>query len=817
MMPTRYPILLLFAILVPLFTRAQSEASPRSFEATRIFEKITVDGLDRESAWAQAPVLSQFTQWQGDVGKPATSRTEVRLLYDDEAVYIFARLYDRPEDVRREISERDEIANSDFFGVFFDPFLSGIDAFEFLVTAAGGQLDAKLAPWGEDRTWDAVWQSKVRHHADSWTVEMAIPYSALRFPSTSEQIWGVNFVRSIQRIKEKSSWNPIDPNVAGIVQQSGRLTGIRDIKPPLRLSATPYFSAGLKQGRTPDGKQHITYPYSVGGDIKWGLSKAFTLDMTVIPDFSQTRSDELIYNISPFETYYPERRPFFTEGTELFEKGDIIYTRRIAERKLVIRPIVGSISKFFNNEPQLINASKITGRTDKKLGVGFLNAIVAPDYADNPLDSNLERILLSPLTNYNALVLDQQLKNNSFVAITNTNVWRKGDFRKANVTALDSDIFSKDNKWGGTVIGAFSHVKDEYGDIQNGHRLLLRGGKVSGKLTYRLRYEEVDTKYDPRDFGYIETGNIRDLNASVGFSHRKFTKHFRSYFLSLRAGMERLYKPDAVREIWFNLHSFFTTRRFFSFGGGLFVRPVPGRDYFAPRISGYYLAIPSMVGSWIFISTDYNKAVALDVNAGLEAENYPGARAYSFSTGLRYRASNRLTMRLDADIERQYNYRGWVDYYYPFDPGSPPDIIFGLRDLNTLVTSFSIGYKLNPDITFNLYTRNYWYAIKTKDLFLLTGDGRLVETDFPLLDSDGNPRYDKTVDYLNVDFVGRWHFAPGSDMYLSWKIFSSDLFDRTLPIDQSLPKFRDLSNSITLKALYYLDFNSLLHRKNTRE
>ncbi len=791
-------------LFLSFFAQAQDGAK-RQFNAIKIASPIHIDGLADDDAWTKAPLLTDFVQWEGDVGNPSSLKTEARVLYSDKAIYVFAKSYDKQENIRKELAERDNIGNADFFGVILDPFLSEIDAFEFIVSAAGTQFDAKISQNGEDNNWDAVWNSAVKIEDDGWSVEFKIPYSAIRFPSKEVQDWGINLFRRTQLTKEKASWNKIDPNVDGFVNQAGLMVGIEHIDAPLRLSATPFLTTGIQTSK--NGTQ---YSYGGGGDLKLGLNNAFTLDLTVIPDFSQTRSDEQVLNISPFEIFYSERRPFFTEGTELFDKGNIIYTRRIGSQPFNYWDAFsqGTLSKN-PNKSQLINATKISGRTNKKLGIGFLNAVEARTYATL---SNGETFQTNPLTNYNVIVFDQQLKNNSSLAIINSNVFREGASQDANVTALDFDLNTKSKKWGTSGTAAISRISSPT-NTSTGHKIDLNIGRRSGKLNYWAGFEESSDTYDQNDFGFQRRNNRKEFFYGIGYRENK-PKKLRNYSIFYNSGIEYLYKPSVFTEFWNNLNIRWTTKKFFTQGVGLYLRPVNGNDYYEPRTPGRYFKTPKVFNSWYFFSTDYNKKLALNMFFSFGKRDEKESNSYGAEFSVRYRFSNKLSSRIGSDFSWLNLFHGYINPDSDsngYNDLSEDDIIFGRRNRKTNVTSFSFSYKLNTDMTFSFFARNYWTQLNTTGYDLLAEDGTLKPTVYQGVDEKEEKLHDQTFNFFNIDFVYRWHFSPGSDLYLTWKNNAFGNANNFSTFSNSLSDtFSEKSNnSLTLKILYYLDYNSI--------
>src|SRR5690606_13161972 len=276
-----------------------------------------IDGLEDEALWEKCPISADFMENFPEPNTPSSMKTELRLLYSTEAIYIYAKLYDSaPDSILRQLSVRDDVrsVNADYFSVSIDGMFTQQNSFTFTVTAAGVQADNSDG----DAVWDAAWRSAVKIFDDGWAVEIEIPYSQLRFPKKEVQTWGINFCRSIRRYREISYWAKIDPAIDGEVQQYGVLEGIERVKPPLRLSFTPYAATYLRVGEDGDPNTPFVRPSATAGtDMKYGINESFTLDVALVPDFGDVQFDDLQFNLSPFEIYYAERRPFFTEGTEL--------------------------------------------------------------------------------------------------------------------------------------------------------------------------------------------------------------------------------------------------------------------------------------------------------------------------------------------------------------------------------------------------------------------------------------------------------------------------------------------------------------------
>ena len=401
----------------------------KKLDAQKISITPKLDGKLDEDVWNTVSVAKDFVMFEpgnGDAEDPKF-RTEVKILFTDEAMYIGAMMYDpNPDSILTQLTKRDDMdKNVDWFGFFINPYNAGLSDFNFWVTAAGTQADSRTTTEGDDFSLNSVWKSAIDINEEGWSVEVELPYMALRFPKEQVSEWGLNFMRSIRRTRRMYSWNFLDISAGYRLEyMSGLLTGMSGIDPPVRLSLMPYVS-----GYVDDFDGATSYDFNAGLDLKYGLNESFTLDMTLIPDFGQVAYDQQFLNLSPFENYFEENRQFFTEGTELFNQGDQFYSRRIggAPKNIQGVELNSNDSVEIRQEyTRLLNAAKISGRTKKNLGVGFLNAITDANYSTRIEEGVETQILTEPMTNYNVLVLDQRFNRNSSFGLMNTNVLRKG-------------------------------------------------------------------------------------------------------------------------------------------------------------------------------------------------------------------------------------------------------------------------------------------------------------------------------------------------------------------------------------------------------
>ncbi len=622
--------LLFCFLLLSAFGYSQKKVLQTKF----ISEKIEIDGKLDENTWQTAAIANDFIMFDPDNGKaiPENKRTEVKVLYDNDAIYIGAIMYDEnPGKILREITQRDNFGTSDLFGVFINGFNDGQQDFQFFVNAADGQADCITTDTnGEDYSWDAVWKSKAVITDKGWVVEMRIPYAALRFSGENKQTWGLNFFREIRRDRHKYTWNFIDSKLGTFTQQTGVLEGIENIKPPTRLFLLPYSSFYVNANA-----QQKTYGTLKGGlDLKYGINDAFTLDMILIPDFGQTKYDDQILNLGPFEQQFNENRPFFTEGTDLFSKGNLVYSRRIGG----VPTYKLNENESFTDTPNisLINAFKISGRTKDGLGIGILNAVTekTPTTIYN-YDSGEIRNEIEPLANYNVLVLDQRFRKNSSVAFVNTNVTRNGSFRDGNVTALVWDLNTKKNTYNLSGDFKYSYINDV--EDKKGINSQLNFSETSGKYRYGFGGNIVTKDFDNNDLGINFETNYYSLYGNTSYRILNPTKVFNSFnaYLNLYSQFQK--ETGKIQSSNINLEINSKNKKNHFFGLGIDANAVETYDYYEPRTADRYVIKPTKIGGYLYVSTNYNNSFAIDVNPSYAFFDEAGRNSYGFSIGPRYR------------------------------------------------------------------------------------------------------------------------------------------------------------------------------------
>ena len=797
----------------------------RSIPAVKINQPIKIDGNLNDEAWKLIEPTGDFIASQPVFGRPSVQRTVVKIAYDNSAIYVGAYMYEDPGKIRRQLTARDVIDRQDvdIFAVGFDTYHDHQNAFIFRVTAANVQADAKQSQNGgnnggvvTDASWDAVWESKTSIKEDGWVAEIKIPLSAVRFSNKNIQDWGLNFGRFIRTENENSIWNPIDPNKSGELNQWGVWTGLSNIKPPIRLSFLPYLSGGVRVSPTNNGD--VTEFLKTGGmDVKYGINEGFTLDMTLIPDFAQVQSDNVFLNLSPFQVKFDDYRPFFTEGTELFNKAGLFYSRRIGDAP----GLAASVLTEFGNNPnyqiiknpgitRLYNATKLSGRTKGNLGIGIFNAVSVPMYAKvrNLLTGQDSTILTEPLTNYNILVLDQALKHRSSVSFTNTNVLRKGNTRNANVSSLDISMFDKKNNYNFSVSGKYSSIWGKQGNT-NGFTTATGFGKVSGIVQYRANLVVESDKYDPNDLGYIQNNNSLEYNANASYNIIRPTRYFLNHSYRVSFSNVYLYRPFNWATFQMNARAFFLFKNFWDLSFSFQSSPTWNKDYFVHSnvYTGYFLRRTPYYYFGISGSSDSRKKLFFSWELGGAESPLPKDPYWATNLGLRYRVSDKLQFSASMNILHDRGNWGWSFLINP--DGSP---IIARRNVKTNTTVVSGQYNFNSRMNVNIRMRHYWSLLNNTNFYNLKPDGYWNEVAFI-------PNQNLNFNTFNVDMFYTWDFLPGSRLTIAWKnALGSNVTIDPYANTTYLKNFGRVidnphSNEVTVKVVYYLDYLKLRRRK----
>ncbi len=809
-----YTLLLVIFLLLTGNLKAQDDLTP-SARINRTYVIPHIDGEISPDEWKDATVLTGFRQYEPVSNANPSFETKVLVMYNDEAVYIAGIMYDpSPDSIARQLGERNnDNLNADYFGFGFDTYNNQQDAYYFFLSASGVQVDGRMV----DPTYEAVWYSAVSVTDSGWVAECRIPYSAIRFPASPVQDWGFQAFRKIRRYREQDQWALEEKGAGNILVYWGKLTGFEDIKPPLRLFLTPYLSGNMQHNNDSEfSDDPWSYSFNGGMDLKYGINESFTLDMILLPDFSQVQSDKIQKNLTAHELIYDEKRTFFNEGIDLFNKGNLFYSRRIGRMPLRYYYAYGQLeeNEIVSKNPvnaRLLNSIKFSGRTNGGLGIGVFNAVTGNTWATirDTASGNERKYLTDPVTNYNIMVLDQALPNNSSVYLINTNVARPGGWDDSNVTGGGATIGNKTKTYFlgmNLAVSKWNRKKENpefsWGEDKTGYNYGLFFMKSRGKFQFSVYYSALDSSFNINDIGISRYRNQE--NGGVYLSYRIYEPSGIYINFSHSIGLEQTRALNNKNNIntLLNYQGSILLKNYLTLWWGLSASPFDRYDYYEPRVPGRYYIRPGYTMGNLGFSTDYRRRIAIDGSWNYTRE-YDKKQFSWFEIGPILRLSDRVSVVYNTGFGNYPNDLGFV--------GTDGHTIwFGKRDIKTRENSLSGTYMISRLLSTSLWLRHFWQTGDYSDYFLLGENGKLVaEPDFP---------YDLSYNYnyFSIDLAVGWEFAPGSMLSLVWKnnILREDARYDIRYFSNLEQMFNSPQlNMFSIKAIYHLDYLMFKKRK----
>ena len=794
-----------------------------------------LDGRLDDPVWSNAVWTSGFRQKDPVEGAPAGTPTEVAFAYDEEALYVAARMTSLgPDDIEAMVSRRDNSGRSERIVFSFDTYRDRRTAYSFGITASGVRFDYYHGTdneYNRDSSWDPVWDAAVDVESEGWTAELRIPFSQLRFNPTDVQVWGLNMNRYIPSRNEDDYWVLVPKNETGWSSRMAPLTGIQGVRPSRRIELTPYVATSSRI--TGDGD--LGNPFDngsniearAGGDFKMGLGPNLTLDATVNPDFGQVEADPAEVNLSAVETAFSERRPFFTEGSQLLQGNgpSYFYSRRIGAA-----PRGRADGDFdYVEQPQastILGAAKITGRLPSGLSVGGLAAITDREYASTfRIDGGVrDRTPIAPVTGYGVLRLQQEFgRAASTVGVSATGLRRDVEAGTPLADLLVRDAYAGGVDWtlrfgsGDYVLGGsagLSHVAGDAAAItrvqqSSAHylqrpdqdhvefdpsRTVLTGymgsiffEKNSGRhWLYSAEVSAESPMFEINDVGRIGTADDIDASASVRYRENVPSRTLQNYELALYGnsgwnfgGIQQYQGIDFEAKA--------QLRNFWS--GGFTVEIFPGKLSDDLTRGG-----PLMrdTDEWLVganLQSPFSSIVQLEANAAHARDDLDGW-ATRLSAGVALRPNGRWQFEVEPSLEWSENPRQYV----ATRTGGPAATyggryVFGRIERRTIAAQLRFSYAFTPDLTLELYGEPFaasgeytglgeLAAARTNDLRVYGTDGTAIEAvdDFTYEVTDaGNgqtfelPRPDFRVLSFRSNAVLRWEWRPGSTFFLVWQ------------------------------------------------
>ncbi|MBN1940496.1 MAG: carbohydrate binding family 9 domain-containing protein [Candidatus Aminicenantes bacterium] len=798
-----------------------------------------IDGRIDEACWDRASWESGFIQRDPYEGREPSEQTSFKILYDDKSIYIGIRAHDsRPDSIEKRLSRRDN-AGGDTVTIGFDSLYDRLTAFVFSVNAAGVKSDQLLVNNGqsngdeEDMSWDPIWDTAVSSDSQGWTAEMCIPFSQLRYGVKDDQVWGLQVRRFLFRANETSDWQLIPRNAPGFVHLFGDLRGLEDLASPRQVEIMPYAVGSLLSARSVPGNPFATghdQTLMGGLDGKIGLTSDLTMNFTVNPDFGQVEADPSVVNLTAYETFYQEKRPFFVEGRNIFDyqvmggDGDfaddnLFYSRRIG-RYPQLSPAVDGYMEM-PAATTILGAFKLTGKTKSGFSIGVLNSVTARERAATFSAGAEGNAVVEPLTNYFALRAQKDWNGGATVLgamVTAVNRERDGGAYDALHRAAYSGGIDFSHSWGnrnyylsfkavtshvqgtsesilGTQISPvhyFQRPDAGYLSVDPG-RMSLSGtggsfeiGKQGGgRWMYVAGVTWRSPELELNDMGYLRQTDVLMSYLWAGYRITEPFGPFRSFNVNVNGwtgynfGGENIFKGGNVN---FNLN----LKNYWFVGFGY--NPQGSVLSSSALRGGPSLFWPSGDSAWLFVQTDSRKKVRFSLSGNAVHRGGRDMTSWGLTPSLTVIPGPAFNVSLSPSYSKTHTI---LQYVGTRAFGNETRYIFGTIDQETLALTLRLTYCLSPDLTIQYYGMPFVSAGAYRDFKRILNSRAKNDNDrYRLYGSEAvfNPtsssyqvdeNRDGVVDYsfgapdfnfrqFRSNLVLRWEYIPGSALYVVW-------------------------------------------------
>jgi len=719
-----------------------------------------IDGDLRDEAWHHLGrnVVRDFTQREPDEGASPTESTQVAVLYDDDALYFAFWCYDsEPEKIARQLVRRDRHAESDLIAVRLDPYHDHQTGYDLYLSAAGVQIDGRLSNDNNiDYAWDGVWESGVKMQPWGWSAEMRIPFQCLRFNEEENHTWGIDFARAIKRKAESFRWAFVPRAQGGYVSNFGHLTGLTGIKPRRLIEILPYGVSSLEtepESRgNPDGREHRS---NMGVDMKYGLASNLILDATINPDFGQVELDQPVLNLSTFETYFSERRPFFLEGADLYDSEfTLFYSRRIG--RAPGSGVQDDELDYYTSYPKattILGAAKLTGRVADRTSIACLTAMTEGEKAEYKTNAGETREgIVEPEATYSVARIKQDVLKQSSVGGILT-LAAQDTRHPATTGGFDWRLQTNNNMWGFRGQTIFSRVDAE----KTGFGLDMTFGKQAGEhVEWAFGTLIKDPNLDINDLGYTSRADWRGTWVWWQYKTSDDIWIVRNSWNNLNVSRAWNYAGDNIQGNW----NFNNTIEFVNnwTGGMGFNRNDPKVNDRETRGHGLW-DTPASWNAWVWLDTDERKpfSVELDYSLG-HSRTSPW---WETELLFRYRPVANAAFEVHGEFTHDFDQLSWV---------TNPDeetTIFAYRDQDIFTLDASADWVFHRDLSCQLSARGLLTSLDHHDYRPYLGGGRYG-------DAVGGYDADYLYSALNSTFLLRWEYRPGSTLYAVWTRALSD-------------------------------------------
>jgi hypothetical protein len=790
---------------------------------------IDVDGRFDEAVWATAPLATGFVQFQPGEGDPGSERTEARIVYGEAAIYVAMRAYDSsPEEIVGQLTRRDQDSHSDLLGVMIDSYFDKRTAFHFGVNPVGVKHDVyRFDDTQEDSGWDAVWDVATSIDDEGWSAEFRIPYSQLRFRDQPDQTWGVNFLREIARRQETDVWAPTTRADAAIVSRFGELQGLKNIEAPNRMEILPYSLARLDRspgnGTNPFYKRNDTFG-TAGADIKYGVTSDLTLDVTINPDFGQVEADPAQVNLSAFETFLPERRPFFLEGASIFNFGialgdgdganeSLFYSRRVGRAPQGFADANGGFVDA-DNQTTILGAWKLSGKTAGGWSIGAMHAVTSEESARvAPGSGSQYDEVIEPFTNYGVVRVQRDFREGrsavGFIGTTMNRGMPMADQLGLRTGAYSGGVDFRHRfggeKWQltGYVLGSYVQGSAEAIAVTQrsparyfqrpdaGHvdydptRTNLSGASANfgiskfsgGSWRVGTGVQTRTPGFEVNDLGFMRNPDFITHWGWLGYHNTTPQGAFQNWIVNANAWHNYNYDGDRGG-IGGNVGVSFQLKNFWNGWAGV-------------NVQGEGLSSGILRGGPTFksekqtnfgggVSSDSRKSIHVSMGGFGNVRPESDSWMFSVTPNVRVRPSGRATFNIGTMVNRSVNDRQWVRRV----DTDTPNYLFGRIDQTTVGLTARVDYAFTPTLSLQLYAQPFVSSGNYQGFKRVTNGTADAYTDrfepITVTASDGD--YTTSIDGTAVSFrdpdfnfkqfrsnaVLRWEYMPGSALFLVW-------------------------------------------------
>ena len=868
--------LTIYFLLITIFqlTAQENIVEMRTYNTSRIIgEPPVIDGYMNDSVWNLVNWSGDFIQQRPYEFKKPSQKTRFKILYNDNNLYVLIRAFDtEPEKIEKRLTRRDGFAG-DWVAISIDSYNDDKTGFNFFVTAAGVKADVINTNDGyEDDTWDPVWYTKVSSDDEGWLAEIRIPFTQLRFAKIKNHTWGLEVMRQLFRKQELSLWQMIPRDAPGWVSNWGTLKGIDNINPKKEIELIPYVMGSLEKGEKVEGNPFARgthWGYNAGLDGKIAITNDFTLNFTINPDFGQVESDPSEVNLSAFESFFEEKRPFFVEGSNIFEfplmgsgnRTNLFYSRRIGRRPHYYPDLYENEYVDMPEFTRILGAFKLSGKTKNGWSIGIMESVTNREFALIDSAGTSRKETVEPTTNFFNIRIQKDINDGNTIVggmFTATNRFTKDEHLnflpdKAYTGGIDFKQYWSDKKYyfaakgfGSSIYGDSTSIIDlqrapqryyqrpdmEHRNIDStltsfsGYGGNVEAGKVGGgNWRYGFRAWWLSPAIDVNDMGYITRSDA--ISQSIWAEYIIYNPF--SIFRNMNFSFSQWSWWDFSGR-YLNLGTRVSTNaQFINYWGYSFGIMRNQKDVNRSELrGGPSLVFPDSWKTWLSIETDSRKKIYFDIYGSIELGNNNEKLHQDIGIGITYQPTNALKLTLNPGYYVDYDR---IRYVTTIEESTNNTYVVGSLIRNVTSMDIRISYSLTPDLSLQYWGQPFFYSADYSRFADVVDAGNFTIQDQYYVYNSNEIQYDDIEDLYEVNtdggqsfefenpdfsvfefrsnFVLRWEYIPGSSAYFVWSQGrAGDAPTGNFSFDEHVSNLIDVNptNIFLLKISYRLSF-----------